>query len=97
MLMSIPSLQALLDVAMDHAIDRALKKMLSTRTLVCEKCLYAALARTLAADVFPLLKDEYRRPRSEQKLTLDFVNRLIDEAADSALSDAAKRCEQHTL
>jgi hypothetical protein len=94
--MDIPSEQALLDVAMDAAIEQTLQRMRREGPLVCGECLSAALARTLATDVFPVLQAEYRRPRSEQNLTLDYLHQLIDDVARAALHDAAARCK-HTL
>jgi hypothetical protein len=91
--MNIPSEQALLDVALDDAVDRAFKKMLRYGALVCEECLIASLARTLAADVFPVLKAEYQLPRFQQYLSTDEMCELIDTAAGSALNLAAcRRC-----
>jgi hypothetical protein len=65
--------RALLDVAMDAAIGQTLQRMRREGPLACGECLSAALARTLATDVFPVLQAEYRRPRSEQNLTLDYL------------------------
>ena len=61
--MNIPSEQRLPYVALDNAVDRALNKMLRYGSLVCEECLIASMARTLAADVLPVLKAEYQLPR----------------------------------